>query len=778
MKQHRPSHRTPTTSATMLGLTLLWVTPPIHAFQSSQRVVHQQRLLTVATRKRPLVVVANSERVPESMDPQEPDLVTSKVLLEDEHQQQQEKNVLSSSTSVSESSATPHFRNDTLDQQSLIENTSEQILTMIDVTQETLEETLPDVLSSNLPQAVVPLSQFLEEEIMEDSVAKDSTTNDGREDILSTANRESIDPPTSLNSEEAYDSIDTPRDHEGPLTNSVHSEIPPAIQEMLDTTLDDDDHVTAPSVGEIIRFAIPAVGVWLCSPLLSLIDTSTVGLMSGTIQQAALNPATAVTDYAALLIAFLYTSTTNQVAAARQKDANQSDSPITTKTLMGTIQLSWVVGALFGAVLFGSAGNLVQAMVGKTYFNPAVVEAATRYVRIRALGMPAAAMIGTAQAACLGMKDAKSPLYVLIAAALVNLVGDLLFVPSSHPWIGGAAGAAWATTFSQYAAVLFFIKWLCSKPKTVNITGSIMDFLNKPPSDKQADEASDKVEEDSPQRTVRTTLTAAAQRVSRVGQGLFRRMKEGQPPKARAFLHGRVKRRQFFGLPPRDALESVAPYFLPVTSTQLGRVSGYVAMSHVISSSLGTLSMAAQQVIIALFYSFTPLVDSLSLTAQSFVPPLAGAAANQKRAMALRKTIGNFAKVAVIMGSLICLGCAGIPLFARFSTQDAGVLALVRTVVPYLIGISGLHAFVCAFEGYLLGIKDLSFVGRMYGVWCFLLPAAMLQVKKAALAGSKTAGLTSVWGIFLIYQMVRCASWTGRTLFLQRQTEKDALMSP
>ena len=60
--------------------------------------------------------------------------------------------------------------------------------------------------------------------------------------------------------------------------------------------------VESPRVSEILKFAIPAIGVWLCGPLLSLIDTSAVGVLSGTIQQAALNPAVAVTDYAAILI--------------------------------------------------------------------------------------------------------------------------------------------------------------------------------------------------------------------------------------------------------------------------------------------------------------------------------------------------------------------------------------------------------------------------------------------------------------------------------------------
>ncbi len=69
-----------------------------------------------------------------------------------------------------------------------------------------------------------------------------------------------------------------------------------------DTVKKDSVIDSTPSVRKILKFAIPAIGVWLCSPILSLIDTSAVGVLSGTVQQAALNPAVAVTDYAALLI--------------------------------------------------------------------------------------------------------------------------------------------------------------------------------------------------------------------------------------------------------------------------------------------------------------------------------------------------------------------------------------------------------------------------------------------------------------------------------------------
>lgn len=54
-----------------------------------------------------------------------------------------------------------------------------------------------------------------------------------------------------------------------------------------------------PKVRDVLAFAVPAVGVWLCVPLLSMITTSCVGLLSGTAQQAALNPAVAVINYSA-----------------------------------------------------------------------------------------------------------------------------------------------------------------------------------------------------------------------------------------------------------------------------------------------------------------------------------------------------------------------------------------------------------------------------------------------------------------------------------------------
>merc|ERR1712216_971896 len=67
--------------------------------------------------------------------------------------------------------------------------------------------------------------------------------------------------------------------------------------------------------------------------------------------------------------------------------------------------------------------------------------------------------------ACLGLQDIKSPLYVLLAAALVNACGDALLVGNQNIWIGGCSGAAWATVLSQYAALGLFVAWLRTKPR-------------------------------------------------------------------------------------------------------------------------------------------------------------------------------------------------------------------------------------------------------------------------------------------------------------------------
>jgi Na+-driven multidrug efflux pump len=550
--------------------------------------------------------------------------------------------------------------------------------------------------------------------------------------------------------------------------------------------------IVAPRVSKILKFAIPAIGVWLCGPLLSLIDTSTVGLLAGTTQQAALNPACAVTDYAALLIAFLFTGTTNMVASAREVESTLTERPQTTKALIGAIQLSSYVGAGLGAVLFVFARPLLRAIIGNDGISPAVFDAAIKYVRIRAIGMPAAAVIGSTQAACLGMQDIRSPLYVLAAAAGVNFIGDMLFVGSSNPLIGGAAGAAWATVFSQFAALAFFIHWLTNKPtpKAVNVSNAILELTGKPSSKGETRRQQFRDSLRSFRSKIDTTADGASQKAVRGGGRIASMMRLPKRSKSdlaekeaeakdeyfsvRGFLDGRFRRRDVFKFPSSEILKSFAPFVIPVSSTQVGRVSGYVAMSHVVSSSFGTTSMAAQSVILSLFYCLCPIADSLSLTAQSFVPSIAGKKPSKERSQALRQTAKNFFKVGGIFGSFMVGAVACIPFLSPFFTSDPAVVALVNMVAPWLFGVFAVHGMTCAAEGLLLGQKDLGFLGGMYTAFFAVVPYFMLRVKRAALSGASNINLTSVWRVFLCYQMFRFSAWVSRVAMLQLRSERES----
>jgi hypothetical protein len=67
---------------------------------------------------------------------------------------------------------------------------------------------------------------------------------------------------------------------------------------------------------ELLRFAIPALGIYLANPLLSNIDNAFVGRTVGTAGLAALSPATICTDQSLYLFSFLGRATTGIVARA------------------------------------------------------------------------------------------------------------------------------------------------------------------------------------------------------------------------------------------------------------------------------------------------------------------------------------------------------------------------------------------------------------------------------------------------------------------------------
>ena len=214
-----------------------------------------------------------------------------------------------------------------------------------------------------------------------------------------------------------------------------------------------------PSLRELAVFCLPTLGIWLSSPLLSLIDTSVVGMSCATHHLAALAPSTKLCDYTAYFCTVLGMATTNLAA-----DAFAHERPAAAKRIIASsLCVALVLGGAVAALIYANAGALMGLMLGSSATsNAPLLAAAADYTSIRALGYPAALLTMVLQAGFIACKDATTPLLAVPITALVNLLGDLVLVAPL-----GAAGAAWATTGALYANALTLLAFWRRKMKTL-----------------------------------------------------------------------------------------------------------------------------------------------------------------------------------------------------------------------------------------------------------------------------------------------------------------------
>lgn len=564
----------------------------------------------------------------------------------------------------------------------------------------------------------------------------------------------------------------------------------PAEDEIISDSPTDEDTASESIVGNgmagvkrIIKFAIPAAAVWLCGPVLSLIDTASVGIFAGTAHQAALSPAVFVVDYMVLFLAFLYAATTNIVAAAAVPGADTEEGATKpARALLSSLQISLRVGSAMGMFVQAFAPQLLRLLMGPSP-SPEIFEPALSYVRIRALGIPAAAVLGSAQSACVGLKDLKGPLLVLGAAALVNGACDALLVPTPWKWVGGAAGAAWATVLSQYVALAFFLSWLKGPLPIIDALPKIFQKIRNRFSSmlsKKKDSESFSFED-----TIRTRINLRMNKSSRRLAALFHHeptglkshaAAEAVPPASdkdfttRGFLKNQgFRRRHVLRNPSREQWKSVLPYVVPVTTTTVGRVSMFLSMAHVVSSTMGAVTMAGQQIAMSLFDSLCPVSDALSLSAQSFVPTEAERQKRAKGGDGLREMTGQFIVAGAIFSALVVAVVGCIPHVSGLFTNDPAVVSVVHDVVPYLVAWFAMQGTVMATEGVILGRRDLTFMSVAYAFYTVGTTAIFWRLKMAALHGGKAIGLKHLWQVLVGYEFSRLLLWGGRCLWLSRK---------
>jgi putative MATE family efflux protein len=196
---------------------------------------------------------------------------------------------------------------------------------------------------------------------------------------------------------------------------------------------------------EILLLALPALGALASEPLYVLVDTAIVGHL-GTPQLASLAIAATVMSTAFTIFNFLTYGTTAQVARLHGARRDQAATALGSQALW----LGLAVGVLMLALLEITAPAIVGILGGKGE----IADGAVLYLRIAALGAPLFMLASAAQGYLRGVGDLRTPLLILVAAHIVNVILEVLFV-YGFGW--GLAGSAWGTVIAQFGMAGAFV---------------------------------------------------------------------------------------------------------------------------------------------------------------------------------------------------------------------------------------------------------------------------------------------------------------------------------
>ncbi len=199
---------------------------------------------------------------------------------------------------------------------------------------------------------------------------------------------------------------------------------------------------------DILRLAVPALGALAAEPLYLLVDTAIVGHL-GTPQLAALAIAGTLLTGAFTLFNFLAYGTTAQVA--RLVGAGR------TRAAGGLAAQAFWLALGIGAALVVLAVALAEPAVTLMGGTGRTAHYAVAYMRIAALGLPFALVALAGQGYLRGVADLRTPLVIVIAANVANVVLEVWLVYGLRRGIEGSAAGTAIAQAGMGAAFAWFL---------------------------------------------------------------------------------------------------------------------------------------------------------------------------------------------------------------------------------------------------------------------------------------------------------------------------------
>jgi len=194
----------------------------------------------------------------------------------------------------------------------------------------------------------------------------------------------------------------------------------------------------------IVRLAIPALGTLAIEPMYVLVDTAIVGHL-GTEPLAGLAIAATILLTITSFVMFLEYGVTPDVARALGRGDTRSAGVAATDSL-------WIA-SLLGAPAAILIAVLARPLTGLFSSHDEVIDAATTYLRISAVGLPFVWMTMAGHGVMRGHNNLTRPLVIVLVANAVNVVLEIVVV---YGFDMGVAGSAWSTVVVQIGAAFAF----------------------------------------------------------------------------------------------------------------------------------------------------------------------------------------------------------------------------------------------------------------------------------------------------------------------------------
>ena len=198
------------------------------------------------------------------------------------------------------------------------------------------------------------------------------------------------------------------------------------------------DLCSGPLLSKILLFSLPLIFSGVLQLLFNATDIVVVGKFAGSNAMAAVGSTTSLFNL--LVNFFIGISVGANVLVARYYGEKNYDS------VQQTVQTALLTGLFGGALLVVLGVVLARPMLTLMSTPDEVIDQAVLYMKLYFIGMPASMVYNFGAAVLRAVGDTRRPLYFLMAAGVMNVFGDLLFVCVLGM---GVAGTAIATVLSQ-----------------------------------------------------------------------------------------------------------------------------------------------------------------------------------------------------------------------------------------------------------------------------------------------------------------------------------------